>query len=196
MTKLDFIFVLSDKLSSLPNSDVVERINFYTEMIEDRIEEGLSEEDAVAAIGSVDEIAEQIKFELESKPEAKPETKAKTKRKLSALEIILLIIGAPVWGSLLIAAAAVVLSLYVSAWAIVILTWSVFASLVGCGIGGIAGGAVIACSLNPLSGIALIGCAIACVGLSIFTFYGSLSLTKLTAKIPSKFFLSINKDRR
>ncbi|MBR4295688.1 MAG: DUF1700 domain-containing protein, partial [Clostridia bacterium] len=60
MTKLKFIMSLHDKLSGLPQKEIEERLNFYSEMIEDRMEEGLSEEEAVAAIGSVDEIAEQI----------------------------------------------------------------------------------------------------------------------------------------
>ena len=51
---------LRAKLCSLPEQDVEERINFYTEMIDDRMEEGLSEEQAVAEIGSVDVIAQQV----------------------------------------------------------------------------------------------------------------------------------------
>ena len=60
MTKIKFLLSLHDRLSGLPQDEVEERLNFYSEMIEDRMEEGISEEEAVAAIGPIDEIAEQI----------------------------------------------------------------------------------------------------------------------------------------
>ena len=44
MNKIGFILELKDKLSALPKSEVEERLSFYCEMIEDRIEDGLSEE--------------------------------------------------------------------------------------------------------------------------------------------------------
>ena len=60
MNKHDFIAKLRAKLSGLPDSDVRERLGFYSEMIDDRIEEGLSEEAAVSEIGSVDDIAARL----------------------------------------------------------------------------------------------------------------------------------------
>ena len=44
MRKQEFIAVLRKKLSALPRRDAEERIAFYSEMIDDRIEEGLLEE--------------------------------------------------------------------------------------------------------------------------------------------------------
>ena len=64
MTKLQFLLALHDKLASLPQKEVEERLNFYSEMIEDRMEDGLSEEQAVAAVGATDEIAAQIAAEI------------------------------------------------------------------------------------------------------------------------------------
>ena len=64
MTKLQFLFALRDKLAGLPQSDIEERLRFYSEMIEDRMEEGLSEEEAVAAVGTVDEIASQATADI------------------------------------------------------------------------------------------------------------------------------------
>jgi len=53
MNKQEFIEALYRRLSDLPWQDVEERLNFYGEMIEDHMEEGLSEEEAVASMGSV-----------------------------------------------------------------------------------------------------------------------------------------------
>ena len=165
MTKLEFILSLNDRLSGLPKKDVQERLNFYSEMIEDRMEEGLSEEDAVKAVGDVDEIAEQI---LTETPTPK---KQKTKRKLKVWEIVLLTLGSPIWLSLLIAALSVVFSLCVSLWA-------VFGSLVACAFGGIAAGAILTFGENIFSGIALISAGLVCAGFSILFFFVCKLATK------------------
>ena len=60
MTQMRFLLELHERLSVLPEEEIEERLAFYNEMIADHMEEGLSEEEAVAAIGSVDEIASQI----------------------------------------------------------------------------------------------------------------------------------------
>ena len=51
MTKQEFIIKLTLELHGLPKADIEERVGFYSEMIDDRIEAGLSEEEAVADIG-------------------------------------------------------------------------------------------------------------------------------------------------
>ena len=60
MTKQAFLSALRDGLSGLPQADLEERINFYSEMIDDRMEEGVPEEEAVAGLGSVDDVVSQI----------------------------------------------------------------------------------------------------------------------------------------
>ena len=56
MNKQEFLAQLRKGLSGLPQDDIEERLTFYSEMIEDQTEEGLSEDEAVAQIGSVDEM--------------------------------------------------------------------------------------------------------------------------------------------
>ena len=60
MRKQDFIKELRINLSFLPKEEIEDRISFYCELIDDKIEEGLKEEDAIKSIGSVDEIINQI----------------------------------------------------------------------------------------------------------------------------------------
>ncbi len=176
VTKLEFILALNERLSGLPKSEIPERLEFYSEMIDDRIDEGLSEEEAVADVGNVEDIATQIIAETPLIKIAKE--KLKPKRRLRAWEITLLAVGFPLWFPLLIVAFAVMLSLYVVLWSVIISLWSVFASLVGCAFGGIVGGTCIAIFTNPLTGIALIGAAFVCAGLSIFAFYGCKAATR------------------
>ena len=108
MTKMQFLMSLHNKLSGLPQNEIEERLNFYSEMIEDRIEEGVSEEEAVAQIGTVDEIAEQIIADIPLTKIAKE--KIKPKRHIKAWEFVLLILGSPLWLSVLIAIFAVIFS--------------------------------------------------------------------------------------
>ena len=60
MNKMDFLSALEHRLVGLPREDLAERMAFYSEAIDDRLEDGLSEEEAVAQLGSADAIAAQI----------------------------------------------------------------------------------------------------------------------------------------
>ena len=191
MNKAEFLDILREKLDGFPVEDINERIDFYAEMIDERIEEGASEEEAVAAIGSSDEISVQILSEIPLGKIVKE--KVKKRRSLKTWELVLLIVGSPLWASLLIAAFAVVLSLYASLWSVVISLWATFVSLAGTSLGGCAGGIILAFGENPLSGIALIGAALVCAGLSIFLFFGCKTATKFTVKLPKKIVLLIKK---
>ena len=61
MTKQNFLDKLRTKLKALPKKEVEECLSFYSEMIDDRIEEGLSECDAVSAIGDVNKITKEAR---------------------------------------------------------------------------------------------------------------------------------------
>jgi len=170
MYKLQFLAQLRKELSGLPQEDLEERLTFYSEMVEDRMEEGLSEEDAVAAVGSVEKIAAQIAAET---PLAKNvEERILPKRQRSAGEIVLLVLGAPIWLSLGLAVFAVFFSLYILLWTVIVSLWAVFASFAVCSVGGVLACVVFAAGGNGVSGVAILAAAIVCAGLSIFMFYG------------------------
>lgn len=176
MNKQEFTLELYEKLSRLPWEEIEERISFYSEMIDDRMEEGLSEEEAVAAVGTVNEIAAQIAADIPLTKIVKE--KLEPKRRLSALEIVLLVLGSPIWLSLGIAGAAVVFSLYVAVWSVIISLWAVFVSLAASSFAVIAAGAVFICCRSTLAGVAMIGAGLVCAGLSIFMFWGCKAATK------------------
>ncbi len=191
MTKLEFLFRLEQGLAGLPKDDIKERINFYGEMIDDRIEEGLSEEDAVSEVGEADEIISQI---INDTPLTKiVKEKIKPKRRPSALEIVLLILGSPIWLSLLIAFFAVILSLYASLWSIIISLWAVFASFAGCALGAVISGAIFACFGNGLIGVATVGAGIVLFGLSVLLFFGCKAATKGIILLTKAMLLGIKK---
>jgi len=185
MKKQEFLSALAKRLSGLPKQETEERLHFYSEMIDDRMEEGRSEEEAVSEIGSVEEVAEQIIAETPLLKIVKENVKPK--RRWAAWEILLLALGSPIWLSLAIAAFAVVLSLYVVLWSAAVSLWAVFVSFAACAVGCTAGGVLLAVGGFVPSGMIVLAAGTVCAGLAIFTFFGCKAATKglliLTKKI-------------
>lgn len=191
MTKLKFLLLLHDKLAALPSDEVEQGLNFYSEMIEDRMEEGMTEEEAVASVGSVDEIAAQIAADIPLVKIAKKNLKPK--RRLAAWEIVLIVLGSPIWISLAAAAFAVIVSIFAVFWSVIVSLWAVFASLCGVGVGLPLGGIVLAVTGDALAGVAAIGVGLASAGLAIFAFFGCLAATKGAAWLTKQTVIGIKR---
>ena len=191
MKKNEFLVKLVQGLSSLPQAEIEDRVSFYSEMINDRMEEGLSEEEAVAAIGSVETVIDQIIADVPLLSLIK--AKMKRTRKLSAWEIVLLSVGSPIWIALIAAAFAVVISVYASIWAGVVSLWATFAALVGCGVGGVLGSFLFIFLGKFPAGFGLFSAGLVCSGLSILAFYGCKYTTVAMAWLTKKIALLIKK---
>ncbi len=189
MNKQEFSSQLRKALSGLPTDEIEERINFYSEMIDDSIEEGLTEQQAVEKLGRVDEIVSQIMYEVPLIKIVKE--KVKPKRKLTTLEIVLLILSLPVWFPILMSIISVVISVYVSVWSVII---ALFASVVAIGVSGLAGipiGIFFVNSGNMESGLFVLGAGLICVGLAIFLYCGLVLATKGITFLTRKIFIWI-----
>lgn len=189
MRKQEFLDTLSARLSGLPKQDVEERLAFYSEMIDDRVDEGATEDDAVSQIGSVDGIAVQIVSDIPLAKIAKE--KIKPKRRLKAWEMVLLALGSPIWIALLVSAFTVIIALYASLWSVVVSLWAAFGALVGSAFGGVLGGAVFALSGNIITGIVILGASCVCAGVAVFMFFGCMVATKGTALLAKRIVLVI-----
>ena len=176
MKKTEFINALRRKLSGFPEKEVDDRLSFYSEAIDDRIEEGLSEEDAIKEIGTVDEIYSQVVKEIPLLKIVKE--KMKPERRIKPWEIILISLGSPIWFSLLVAAFAVLLSIYVSLWSVIVALWSVFAAVAVCAPVLVVMSIAMIISGSAVSGIALFGGGITCAGVAIFAYFGCFEVTK------------------
>lgn len=189
MTKQEFLMRLRKGLSGLPREEVEERLSYYEEMAEDRMEDGLSEEEAIAQIGNPEDIARQI---IADTPLPKlVKEKIKPKKEMKGWELGLILLGAPIWLSVLIAIAAAVFVVYAALWAVIVALWAVEVGLCGGVIGGLASGIwFIYTGGSTLTGLAVAGVAIACAGLAIFMFFGYKAVTKgmlvLTAKLSGR----------
>lgn len=191
MTKQEFTVRLRSRLAGLPAREVDERVRFYVEMIDDRIEDGAREADAVAELGSVETIASQIISDIPLSKIAKE--KIKPKHRLRTWEIVLIVLGSPIWLSLVIAAFAVVISLYAVLWSVVVSLWAVFAALAGSAFGGVFAGVTFACCGYVATGLVTVGAAIVCAGLAIFFFFGCLHSTKGAAVLAKKIVVGIKR---
>ena len=123
MSKEEFLSAIEVRISALPQTDIRRFIDYYGEMIDDYMEDGLSEEEAVFKMGTVDEIVSQILMDTPIQTLVQADAQPARARKV--WEIILLILGAPIWLSLLLAAFAVLLALFVAAWALVLSFYAV-----------------------------------------------------------------------
>ena len=169
MNKQVFLKKLQAELSGLPEGDIAERLAFYSESIEDRMEDGLSEEEAVAGMGAAEEIAAQIRGELQL-PAGETEHRG---RRLQGREILLLVLGFPLWLlPLLIAAVALLFSGWIVLWALVLFLWAAELSLVAGAVSGLAAGILYFLQGEAPRGLLLCGAGLALAGLAIFLFFG------------------------
>lgn len=133
MNKEQFLIAVRQRLAGLPQSDIDRFVDYYAEMIDDQIEDGLGEEEAVAAMGTPEYVASQILMDTPLPKLVK--AKAKTSGGLKRWQIVLIALGIPVWLPLLLGIAIIVFSLFVAIWAIV---FSLFITVFALGISAVA----------------------------------------------------------
>ena len=139
MNKQEFLIELKQHLKGIAPEDISGSIEYYSEMIDDAVEDGMTEEEAVASLGDMDEIERQLRSRGEKTAKTPPEpevsvmTEPVPERKNSdkTAVIILLIVCIPVIIGLLSAAAGI----YLGMWGAVI---GFYAAAVGMGISGAA----------------------------------------------------------
>lgn len=176
MTKQQFLNELRGALSGLPSEDIEERVAFYGEMIDDRMEEGLGEEEAVAGAGSIESIRAQTVDQIPL-PKLVRE-KVLRRRELKGWQIALMILGFPLWFPLLVAAGAVIISVYAALWAVIISLWAAVLAVLLSGIVCIAAAAIFLFTGNPLPSLMAFGAALFLLGLSLFAFLGCAYASK------------------
>lgn len=211
MKKIEFLEAVRSGIAELPYAEREAYISYYAEMIDDMIEDGMSEDDAVDVIGLPDGIAEQILREYYAEHNTEPDSgerehtytepiimaEKKTRKRMSVLTVILLILGAPVWLPLLLAGGIVLLAVYIVLWSLVI---SLYAIVLGFGLGGIAlvlGGAVVAVAGQGMIALLFEGSGLVLIGMAILLVFVSNLVAKCAwflTKLPFRGFCG--KDNR
>lgn len=176
MRKDEFLAALCEKLSALPAEDAAHSAAYYAEIIDDRVEDGCNEEEAVAALGSVEEIAAQVLAETPFPKLVK--AGIRRSRALRSWEIVLLVLGAPVWLPLLAAAFAVLLAVYAVLWSVVLAFYCADLALVLCALAGGVSFVVYAAMGNVPAGAMLLGSGLILAGIAVLAFFGCNYLCK------------------
>ena len=188
MKRIEFLNQLKARLWVLPEADIQCSLDYYSEMIDDRMEDGLTEEEAVAAIGNLDEIVKQILNETPRPPQVveSSQNQNKVKNKIAPWMVVLLVLGAPLWIPLVAGVGSSVLGVYVSLWSVVIALYATAFALAVCAIGLLVAAFSLLWIHHYGEGAVLVGGALICAGSAILVFLlsnlaakGLVALTKL-----------------
>ena len=145
------------------------------------MEEGLEEEAAVAELPAPEKAAEEI---LLDQPLTRiVAARVRPGRKLSVWEIVLLVLGSPIWLPLLLTFALLALTAYLLIWVAALVLWAVDLSAAAAAVGGLAG--MLAGILQRSMDLELfsVGAALAGAGFAILFFFASLWATKASARL-------------
>lgn len=189
MNKQAFLTQLRDALAGLPQEEIEERLAFYGEMMDDRIEDGLTEAAAVAEIGPVEQIVAQTLAEIPL-PKLVVE-RMKPARRLQTWEIVLIILGFPLWFPLLIAGFALLFSVYVVLWTLVAVLWVIEGAFIFAAVSSTAAGFAWIFHGNGTQSLLAICAGAVLAGLAIFLFFGSRAATRGAASLTKKIALGV-----
>ena len=189
MTKSDFLNQLRSRLNGFSQKDIDESLAYYSEMIDDRMEDGANEEEAVAAIGTPAQAAEHILAEMPLSKLLK--AKLKSGNKLPVWAIVLLVFGSPIWFSLIAAAVSIILSLFASIWSVILSLWAVAVSFALSPLVGLGGFVFIVAQGNLGGALAILGSGCILGGVGIFLFKPCIYAVKGGWWLSKKLFLAI-----
>ncbi len=194
MNKMQFLQAVREKTVKLPLSEVNRLLEYYNEMIDEAMEEGISEEEAIARLGTWEEICAQIEDFATAEPmqedsvseEAQmPEQKPKKRISLPMWAIVLLILTSPVWGAIVlalgIAVFAVIVALVVTGGALVISLFAVVLSLAVVGVVGIPAAVVLFFTGSIATGLLSLGGGLVCGGFAILGWFLCIAFAKFVA---------------
>ena len=183
MSRDAFIGELRHRMAGLPQQTVERTVEYYGELIADSMEDGLTEEEAVARLGSLDEIVASVVKDTPLTQIVQTRVQEGKKKGISGWVILLLVLGAPVWLPVLIAALAVLFALFVALWAVVIALWAVVAAVILTGLVAMVAGVVELCRLHLPQGLVLLGGGLVCLGLCALLYLLMKLITVGTAKL-------------
>lgn len=198
MNKADFLAALEKQLKKLKKSDRKRFLEYYREIIEDTVEDGCTEEEAIRRIGTPEEVAREILIEQTDHLE---ESASASKK---AVTITLLVIGSPLWAtvllllvglglsaaliaaSLALAGGFLVFAVYLILWCIPFMTGSCSIAALILAVISLIGAIPIGIGTLPL-GVVQFGVGIGMIGIFILTALVTVKLGKLFANATVSF---------
>ncbi|QSX06590.1 DUF1700 domain-containing protein [Sedimentibacter sp. zth1] len=194
MNKLEFLDILKSRISTLPSKEISKSEAYYSEIIDDSIENGLTEEQAILALGNIDNIVENIKYDM-SIP-ALVQVKVNESRGNTSktwLWITLTILGFPLWFPLVIAFSAVAFTIYLVLWVCILVLYIALFSIALTGISTFLFSFYIFVTQPIYIGLCLLGTSFVLIGLSIFLIKPVFLVSKYFAKLSKIIIRKIKK---
>jgi uncharacterized membrane protein len=180
MNKESYLAQIRQLLQSLPEEDRERSLAFYAESIDDRIEDGMSEEEAVASLESPEEAAQTILMNMPIPKLVKARVK---QRRMGAVEILLLVLGFPLWFPLLLTILILGLTAYLLVWTLVLVLAAVVLAL---GLSAVAG-VIAAVYFIIKAGLPLfllsLGAALVLTGLAVLFGFAAAGMGRLAVKL-------------
>lgn len=176
-----FLEALRRELASLPATEVEKSVAFIEEMIDDRMEDGATEVEAVAALGDPVEAARAIVAELPPIPKAI----VKSKTSSQTINWVLAIVLSPIWVSLALVAASVALAIYLVIWGLALTVWVLAIGLLCTGPMGVAVATYCLFIGLPEAALWQLGAGVFCFGLGVYCLFG--------AKKASVWFIEVSR---
>lgn len=180
MNKKVFLDKLRKNLKNFDSQEQEKFINYYEEMVEDYKENGYTEEEAILKIGDPNDIARDILKEQDMIILNIPSTSSKV------LNLILLILGFPLWGSLLLCFILLILSAYIIIWCIPVITGSLSIGLFATAIVGIIGSPFVIIK-TFCTGIVQFGLGVSSIGFAVLFFMLTIYIGRYFIKITKSF---------
>lgn len=165
MNKQQFFSFLQHEIRSLPRGEQEKVIFYYREIIDDSMEEGLTEEEAVARLGSMNDLVREIFISSDERRRASIPTGRKV------WISVLLALGFPIWGSIILVLLCLVLCAFILVFVPIIVLGSLALAFFLAGIWAIVGSPFMMLAAAP-AGIVQLGGGIAVLGLSILSAVG------------------------
>ena len=190
MTRNEFITSLSARLQGIPGTERQKALDWYSELICDRMEE-MPEADAVSGIGSVDEIADEILSQyrqnttaVHSSDSTEPQSRRSPDKGVNtALVIFAAAVLSPIWLPLLIVGLSLAFVAVVLVWCAVVTVGVMLVSAAAVGAVGLVYGFWALFVINPAYGLLVLGMALISAGLTL----ALIPLIVVTVKGAAKF---------
>lgn len=168
----EFLQQLKSALAHLPYSEVERVVSYYSENVQDKIEDGVSEEEAIASFGNLDEIVSMIEEEVTITSIVKDKVikKSKDSNVNKILIGIIAVLGIPLWiglGGLAIGLGIGFLAVF---WSIPFALGSMYISLAFTSVSGIFIGFIRMFTFEFATGIAYFGVGVIASGLVVMFF--------------------------
>lgn len=189
MNKKDFIGALTDRLGEIPQAELERSVEYYSEMIDDRIEDGMSEEEAVAQIGSVDDAVSEVLSGISLPKLIK--NKASRHKSSSAAQTVLAVLTFPIWFPIMLTAIILFITFFILIITLVIALSTIPFSFGISALAALIGFVVLLFTARGPSASLLLGGGLVCLGIFLLVCPAFTVTVKAIFRICKRFVLWI-----